>query len=984
LKNGAVIEQRKTVSVVFADLVESTALAESVDVEQLAGILGGYFEMLREAVESHEGTVEKFIGDAVVGVFGVPLLHEDDALRAVRAALDMRAGMDELNARLESTAAVRLALRVGVNTGVVAVTGGGTLGHAINMAARLEQAAQPGQVLVGRETYELAGPSLEAEPVGPLTVKGSSVPVSAWSVRGLREQPARGSTAGSVFVGRESELAAIERALAGAVRDNACVLATVVAPPGLGKSRLIAEAVSHAGPEVRVLSGRCLPYGEGITYAPLVEMVKELERTETVPADIRATIAGTAPVSPEETAWAFRRLFESLAHTQPLIVIVDDLHWADPLLLDLIDYIARSSAGFPILLLCAARPDFFDLRAGWSAPRDRSVLVHLDPLTSGQTDGLLGGLSATGLDADLRRRIIEASGGVPLFVEQMAAFQSESASAGAIPPTIRALLAARVDRLGPRERTVLERAAIEGQTFRRETVLQLMPPAAREEIEPSLTMLLQREFIRRERASNDRQAFAFSHALVRDAVYEAMPRRLRAELHERYGDILEAAAAPPEVIGHHLAAAYEQRVSLGDRSPETSALGVRAGRALHAAGENALARRESRRAINLLRRAEELLRGNTEEWLETVPTLISALVALPDTEAADRLHDQAMATAREHGDQTAELRAEIAWALSGYAMDVAGWQEMATALADRAVIHFETLGAYSDIVDALIVKAYAQTITSASAAIDTLKEARRYAERINDDAAQIIIWDELGGTMLLGDTPYSEAAGFVAEEIRWAKERGFPFSEADAKLSLAYIQAGRGEFDAARQTLAPIRDLFAALAARVTHYGESFMLGGQIERDDGKPAAAEAMYRRAIQAFEQNQPWRRNATISLAVTLLDQRRLDEARAVLDGLLAEEHTDMPRLEAQRLEAEARYRAAVGDVSGGVELARRAVELMDPTDDLVYSARGHETLANLLLAAGDRDAARIEFERARKLFARKGYVPGVQRVLAALRD
>jgi class 3 adenylate cyclase len=325
------IEQRKTVSVVFADLVESTALAESVDVEQLAGILGGYFEMLREAVESHGGTVEKFIGDAVVGVFGVPLLHEDDALRAVRAALAMRAGMDELNARLKSAAAVQLALRVGVNTGEVAVTGSGTLGHAINMAARLEQAAQPGQVLVGRDTFVLVESAVTASEVEPLAVKGSSVPVRAWSVAGVRKAGHTSSLTGA-FVGRQAELAAIHGAFESAVRDNTCVLVTVAAPPGLGKSRLIAEATARMGAQARVVMGRCVPYGEGTPYAPLAEIVAGVPEKGDVPERVRATITGTAPLSPEESAWIFRSWFESLARSAPLAVVLDDLHWADPLL----------------------------------------------------------------------------------------------------------------------------------------------------------------------------------------------------------------------------------------------------------------------------------------------------------------------------------------------------------------------------------------------------------------------------------------------------------------------------------------------------------------------------------------------------------------------------------------------------------------------------------------------------------------------------
>ena len=537
------IEQRKTVSVVFADLVESTTLAERLDPEVLAGILHRYFAALQAVIEKHGGTVEKFIGDAVVGVFGVPTLHEDDALRAVRAALGMQEAINTLNGDINPGLGVALRVRVGVNTGAVVVSAENAMGHAISMAARLEQHASAGEVLIGQETFALVAAATAVEPIDALEVKGSTEPIPAWRVTGLRELVPRGSRAGGLYVGRQRELSQLASSFDAAVNQPACVTVTVVAPPGLGKSRLVAEAVSRIGQNARVLAGRCLPYGEAITYAPLIEAVHQLEAAEgeksldrvlagqsdaaQVLASIRATLSGAAHGSPDETAWAFRRLFEALAAERPLVVFLDDIHWADPLLLDLIEYVGTFSVGRPILLLCAARPDLFDTRPGWSAPHENAMQLRLAPLSDAEVDGLLTGVAGMQLDAEARRRIVETSGGVPLFVEQMAAFDAESESAGTqVPPTIRALLAARVDRLPTLERSVLERAAIQGPVFRRDTLADLMPADARPHLGASLMALVRRDFVRPEQTRDGHDAFGFSHALIRDAVHDQMPRRL--------------------------------------------------------------------------------------------------------------------------------------------------------------------------------------------------------------------------------------------------------------------------------------------------------------------------------------------------------------------------------------------------------------------------------------------------------------------------
>jgi pentatricopeptide repeat protein len=991
-----VIEQRKTVSVVFADLVESTSLAERLDPEVLSGILRRYFTALSTAIEGHGGTVEKYIGDAVVGVFGVPVLHEDDALRAVRAGLAIHDAIRALNVELESSPSVELCARVGVNTGEVVVSGDNALGHAISMAARLEQNAPAGTVLIGRETFALVANSVEAEDVGPIAVKGSAQPIAAWRVSSVRDTVPRGSSAGSGYVGRERELQAIAAAFDSAVTQRTTVMLTVVAPPGLGKSRLLAEGTGRLGESARVLVGRCLPYGESITYAPLVEAVAQLEQGEggdalnralnslpdgeQVLARVRATIAGVAGGSPDETAWAFRRLFDTLAAERPLVVVLDDLHWADPLLLDLVEYVATFSVGQPMVLLCAARPDLFDRRPGWSAPRPNSQQLTLAPLATADTERLLATIDNDRLDAETRRKIIETSGGVPLFVEQMAAFDAEVEGHGLVPATMRALLAARVDLLTPMERTVLEHAAIEGPLFHRDTLVELLPAETRQSLGSVLMTLVRRDFIQPEHGSDGRDTFGFNHALIRDAVYEAMPHSVRADLHERYAQMLESRAGAAEVVAHHLEQAYVERSALGESRDAVRTLASKAGLALAAAGRSATARRESSRALELLSRADELLRPDPRAHLTVLPDLIDALVAAADLDAAETVHAQAVEIARTAADTTNELRADMAWAVGVARRDRAGWHERLTAIADAAAGHFATLDDHANVARALLLRALAKTQTDQPGAIATLKEAHAHAALTHDERIQVDVWDDLGGVMLFGPTPYEEVLQFTRQEVEWARERGIAFSVADGRLGEAYALAAIGESDEALGVLAELETFFGQLPASVAQHGECHTLAGRIERDRRNPAAAEREYRRAMGLFDKggHRRWWRNAAPGAAHALLDQGRVDEARAVLDEMAARDETPNAPAGAFRLEAEARYRLAVGEKSAGIDYARRAVAAVDGTGALLYEGRARETLAEVLAAGGDSDAAGEQLKLARDLYVAKGYLVGVARI------
>src|SRR5919109_1289792 len=458
-------ERRKTVTVLFCDVIGSTALGERLDPESLRRVLARYFDVAREAVGRHGGVVEKFIGDAVMAVFGVPQVHEDDALRACRAAVEMRDALPELGVEA----------RIGLNTGEV-VTGTEerlATGDAVNVAARLEQAAAPGEILMGEETLRLVREAVEVQEVEPLALKGKSEPVPAFRLLDAGE-PARRHQA--PMVGRVRELDRLRDAYEQAVENRSCQLFTILGTAGVGKSRLVSEFLNDL--DATVVRGRCLSYGVGITYWALVEALLQLGVR---PPDERAaaTLASvlgetTTPTTPDEIAWAARKTLEAAASEQPLVCVFDDIHWAEPAFLDLVEHVADFSRGFPILLLCIARPELLDRRTGWGGGKLNATTVLLEPLSAQETDDLIDRLAD--LDESLKERIRTAAEGNPLFVEEMLAMVREAGNGEvAVPPTIHALLAARLDQLDAAERTVLERGAVEGKVFHRGAVEALTP-----------------------------------------------------------------------------------------------------------------------------------------------------------------------------------------------------------------------------------------------------------------------------------------------------------------------------------------------------------------------------------------------------------------------------------------------------------------------------------------------------------------------------
>ncbi len=552
-------------TIVFCDLSGSTSLGERLDPESVRRMITRYFDTMREALERHGGTVEKFIGDAVMAVFGVPSVREDDALRAVRAAAEMQTGLAELNEQLELRFGVRLRVRTGVNTGEV-IAGDPSQGHgfvtgdAVNVAARLEQAAPNGEVLLGRDTYELVRDSVQVEQVPALDLKGKSEPVPAFRLIDVAGPGAgQESKIASPLVGRESELAVLRAAFDRSVAGRSCELVTILGPAGLGKSRLAQEFADTLRGSAAVVTGHCVSYGEGLTFWPVREVVEGLAGIHDGDSseEARAAIARLLPAdddtavvvervagalgltdvaaSSEETFWAVRKLLEAAAARQPLVVLFEDVHWGEETFLELIEYLAGAVSDVPILLLAVAREDLLDARPEFGGTR-----LGLEPLGADESRELIEHLSAGGdVPPDLAERAFTAGEGNPLFVEELVRMVVDQRELS-VPPTINALLAARVDRLNPGERAVIEAAAVVGRSFAGGAAFELLGGGDRSELDQRLSALERKDLIQADpgRFAGE-PTFSFKHIMIRDVAYQGVLKEARADYHERFADWLE-------------------------------------------------------------------------------------------------------------------------------------------------------------------------------------------------------------------------------------------------------------------------------------------------------------------------------------------------------------------------------------------------------------------------------------------------------------
>ncbi|MFR9779882.1 ATP-binding protein [Micromonospora sp. MS34] len=623
-------EVRKSIVTLFIDLVDSTVLGERLDPELLRSVLDQYFLVCVNRVEAFGGAVEKFIGDAVMAVFGIPRTREDDALRAVRTATSIRDALTDLDHGLAATG-VTLRTRTGIASGEVVVTSfpNGDLhvvGDAVNTAARLQSAAGPGQIIFDDRVASMVRGLVTVDEIAPLALKGKARRTRAWRLVSLANPEPSGPT--TPFVGRDDETAQLRYTYRRAVSQDQSCLVTVVGDAGVGKSRLVREFLTdHVGTSAQVLVGHCRSYGGG-TYDPVIQMLGSLTAGQDLEAllgdgadSVRARRCLAVLATPShadrgdgvrEIAWAVRKLFELLARRRPLVVVVEDLHEASSTLLDLIDDVASWLTDVPMLLVCVARPDLLDARPAWGGGKSCAITLDVPPLTETETARLVLELTTAGevaaqLDDGSAAQVVTSCDGNPLFAEIMVDLLRDGRLETSASPNINALLSARLDQLPADERAVLERAAVIGREFSL-ALLRVLIDDLNDELGQCLARLARRRLVRRTDAAG---RFRFAQTLVRDTLYSMIPKAHRQQWHLTLADITvgewEDEALPAVVAGHHLEAAYVLRRELQPGDPSLPALAGRAAAALLTDGTIALQRRDLPAAAATLSRAQELL-----------------------------------------------------------------------------------------------------------------------------------------------------------------------------------------------------------------------------------------------------------------------------------------------------------------------------------------------------------------------------------------
>jgi class 3 adenylate cyclase/tetratricopeptide (TPR) repeat protein len=990
---------RKIVTILFADLQGSTGLQESMDPESVRALMGRYYSLARSIVEEHSGHLVKFVGDGAMAVFGVPDVAEDDAARAVHASHALLDAFAILAEEVRVQRGISLEMRVGVNTGEVVVEAGDAdvVGDAVNVAARLESAAAPGDVLVGDTTWRLTRHLAEFEAVAPLRVRGRVEPVAAYRLVALTSDT---EAAPAAFVGRDAELAALRAAFTTTVERRTPQLATVIGSPGVGKSRLARELRVMLSADARVATTRC-DATSSMTFAPVVELLADLGATDdllpagperdrvTAVADgLRRGHAGT----PEETQWAVRRLVEQAASHRPVVLMLDDVQWAEPLLLDLVEHLTEWIVDRAVLVVAIARPELRDLRPALTEGGGRATtIIALEGLDEPATERLaMGLLGADHAPAELLARLRSTTGGNPLYVRELVRMLIDDGAVKRehdrwtlssdldrveIPPTINSLLAARIDRLDPDERIVLERAAVIGHELYRGALAHLVPSNVEQDLEAVLERLRRRELL--EPAGSywiDEPVLRFHHVLIRDAAYRRLLRETRADLHERCATwfVAKTGGGPEhdEVIGFHLEQAHLNRRELGPVDETARAVAEAGAERLGTAARRALDRDDLPAAASLALRAldcsdvdgtrAELLLIRCEALLGA-GAVAEALAAIEALEALAARGDDARlaAWASCFGVQRLVL------------VDPRGIGEAEPQLLDAA----RSLSARGDAAGAAnahrvhaSVLARLGRVGECEAALDRALSAARQA----DDRRQITgALNAAPLAALWGPHPVARAGGRCLDVIRLVRiTTGAPAVESTSIRCQAVLEAMRGRIDAARNMLAVARRIAEELGLQ---HGllETDLFAGIVELYAGEPARADGHLQQAYEGFN---AMGLEADAAQASALRGRAALAQG----DAEAALTHTAMSEtLGGQDLKTSIAWRAVRAEVLAqrgaldeAVRLAEAAVALAERTDALVDHGDACAALAAVRRHAGDDDGARVAAEEARSLYERKG--------------
>lgn len=1013
-------QSRRTLTIVFADLSISRATSRVTPSDERAAMLRA-FDAARGILEHHGGTVENFIGDAVMAVYGLDRRHEDDGLRAVRAAVEVQTRLGAMQSSIEREFGVRLTVKIGVNTGPVIAgdpNAGERLvtGDAVNVAARLEQAATPGDVVIGDLTRQLAGPTLDLETLDPLTLKGKAEPVPAYRVSGIIAGRDVDRGFELPVVGRERELAQLRACWSTTRQHERRQRLTILGEAGSGKSRLVQELLDGMGNDGLVLRGSCLPYGEGITFWPIIEIIRSAAHI-TTGDDRRTAVAALETISPDhevalrleallglddrtvpvpEIFWAVRRLFEHLSTAQPLVVVVDGLHWAEPTLHDLLDDVIAHGGPVPVLLITMARPVDEAIEGKPQQVTDAHHTIRLYPLDDHSCDELIRrALGDETLPDTVRERFVRASGGVPLFVEQLIAmlmgdgrlirdgdrwWATASTDDLTVPPTVEALVAARIDALDDDERRVLESASVVGPSFPSGAVGKL---ARSSDVASELSSLAQRQMIASLGIDDPLADHRFENLMIRDVAYDGLLKRIRSQLHREYAawmrDTVPAdrITEVEEILGYHLERAYLLGAEVATVDDLLVGIGREAARHLGAAGERSFARGDMPAAANLLERAARALYGGGSRAAELLVLAGDATMETGAFAAAGRLYTEARGCASDAGDSRSSAAAELAGCTMEYLTGDTVDEEAALALVAHVLPTFVDAGDHAGIARCWRLRAYVDmTACRWGAAEQAAIETIHHAQLAGDHVLLRRVIPALGGFGLFGPAPVPEALkrceGLLADagdDIR---------ASALIQQFVARLLALDGHFDEARQRCIEARSSLVELGWNFDAALVAIHLG-PIEVLAGDDRAAEATLRAAYDGLRDmgEQNYLSTTAALLAEVARRQGRLEEAEKLAAEAAGITAPDDVFTQFSWRCTRMKVLSARNEHDDAIAIGYEVLELTRSTDSTLWQGESLADVAAVMSAAGRGDEAVRLAADALACFRAKGARTGIDR-------
>jgi class 3 adenylate cyclase/tetratricopeptide (TPR) repeat protein len=988
-------EERKVVTVLFCDLASSSELSGLLDAELLRTIMLHYFELMRKQVETHGGIVEKFIGDAVMAIFGLVSTREDDAYRALTAAVAMMDAMAGLNGDLGRDHGLRLDIRIGVHTGQVVTTAdpgsrqGLVSGEVVNIAARLEQAAVPGQVLISAATRQAAGSALKVAPIGSLALKGINEQVEAVRLIAVPAQPPDAMRRFDVpFVGRDGDLGTLDQAWSRVVAQGDAHLLTLLGEAGIGKTRLVTEWLRRHSEEIGTVgTGRCQSIGAGGSLMALADcvapLIAELKgQTGRTDSTIGAAVAllesgvlldGAPSPSKNETCAALMYVLTAVASERPVLLVIDECQWAEPTLIEVLNRLMEDLDRLPVMLICLARPELFDVFPAWGSGRANATTVTIAGLSADESALLAASFADVAPhERGTTDRIVAQANGNPLYLEQLDAAAHEQGASDHLPPDLYALLAARIDRLDDAERTALRYAAVIGRAFVPDDVRLLTAETeAPDDYAATLRALARRRFIAPLRTPfGAPPLYCFANIVTLRVAYEGLAKRTRSELHERYAESLVRRQCSEVLIGEHLELAYRYHAEVSMLDDRTTVLRRRAAEHLARAGTLALRRVDLPRAQALLSRAVELTDQGDPCRPEWVQQLGAACLTLGRLDEAEQALRQAIAEAREYGLPTVAAHARL---LLADIRPEGGGQEKA---ARRALPIFTAIGDDLGLARSqLILARSCQRRGRHAKALDILDRAKAHSLSAQADQELANTLGAIGMSLWYGPDPAPTAierceallAAHGTERFAVQATLGFP---------LTILYAAQGRFAQADERLAATHRAMTSLSYADSHVFRPLLTALVAVARDQEPAAEAALHE-ALDAARVLQTTGLVRTISLELArlrLMQSRSREAAELVADLEIGE---DRPADLASYLGIRAWISASGADPDAVFQLADAAQAAARRTDSPTVQAVAFLDRAQATVLLGKHRSARAATEAALRRFVAKGDLSGVAR-------